>query len=105
MFEKYNKTVGGALSEEQFEKIVKLLLEEKVDYEFGTTLVKELHTKEDILGIFKSIKGAKVYYLQRLKNDVGLLSSTQLSPFEEEEVKEIIKEGRKFVNVVYRPLA
>jgi hypothetical protein len=35
-----------------------------IDYEFRTTLVKELHSLEDIYGIKDMIKGAKKYFLQ-----------------------------------------
>ena len=42
----------------------KILLEGCVDYEFRTTVVRELHTFADLAAIAESIKGAKRYYLQ-----------------------------------------
>jgi len=104
-FEKYNEIVGGVLTKEAFENVrksIKLLLEGKVDYEFRTTLVKEFHTKEDIIEICKAIRGARVYFLQKLKNDVELLCGKKLTPFEEEEIEEIVSEGQKYTKVVYR---
>ena len=41
-----------------------LLLEERVDYEFRTTVVKEFHSFEDMLAIAEWLQGAKRYYLQ-----------------------------------------
>ncbi len=46
-------------------KSIKILLENKVDYEFRTTVVEGLHTKEDLIEISKLIKGAPRYFLQK----------------------------------------
>lgn len=66
--EKYCATVG--LNEQVFdihriEESISFLLEDTVDYEFRTTVVKEMHQKEDLLSIASWIKGAKHYYLQQ----------------------------------------
>lgn len=53
----------------QVEKSVNLLLENKISYEFRTTLVKEFHTKNEIKDIASWIKGAKKYCLQKFVND------------------------------------
>ena len=102
-FEKWYEITGGVLTEELFENIKKsinFLLEGKVDYEFRTTLIKEFHTKEDIIEICKKIKKAKVYYLQNYeKTESGTISGKDFTPFSEEEIKEIIKEGKKYTNI------
>ena len=43
---------------------VEFLMSGVVDYEFRTTIVKELHNEEDIQDIVSWIGGAKKYYLQ-----------------------------------------
>ena len=43
---------------------IKLLLSCGIDYEFRTTVVKELFEKEDLSKIASMIKGSKSYYLQ-----------------------------------------
>ena len=43
---------------------VDYLLTNPIPYEFRTTIVKEFHTKEDMIEIAKWIKGARAYYLQ-----------------------------------------
>lgn len=103
-FEKYDRVVGNVLTREMFENVkksVNFLLKEG-NCEFRTTLVKEFHTKRDVIEICKAIRGARVYYLQKLKNDVELICKERLAPFNESEVEEITEEGRKFVNIAYR---
>ena len=43
---------------------ISLLLHSKIDYEFRTTVVDELHTIDDFSAIAQWIAGAKAYYLQ-----------------------------------------
>lgn len=45
-------------------KSIKYLLENHVDYEFRTTLVKEFHTVDNIKAIAPYLSGAKRYFLQ-----------------------------------------
>jgi pyruvate formate lyase activating enzyme len=40
----------------------------------ATTIVKQLHTAEDILSIGRWIKGAKAYFLQSYKESADILS-------------------------------
>jgi pyruvate formate lyase activating enzyme len=103
-FEKYKEITGLVLTRKMFENIkksVKILISGKVDYELRTTIMKEFHKKEDILEISKEIQGAKVYYLQNYQKN-HTISGKTFTPFEEKEIEEIVKEGRKFVNIKYR---
>lgn len=61
---KYDAVCGVLADMEKIQRSVALLLEEKVDYEFRTTLVKEFHSMEDVCKIGDWILGAKNYYLQ-----------------------------------------
>ena len=63
--EKYSSTcnlIGLDIS--KIEKSVEILMESKVEYEFRTTVVKELHEIVDFIKIGEWIKGAKKYYIQ-----------------------------------------
>jgi len=62
--EKYEKAVGVKIDKEKIEKSINLLKEEGVDYEFRTTVVSKIHSKEDIVKIAKWIGPANRYYLQ-----------------------------------------
>lgn len=55
------------------ETSVSYLLEENVDYEFRTTVVRELHNAQDFVEISQWIKGAKAYYLQAYKDSAEVL--------------------------------
>ena len=104
VFEKYNEITGKVLTKKGFESIkesIGILLEGKVDYEFRTTIMKEFHTKEDILEICKAIRKAKVYFLQNYQKN-STISGKVFTPFKEEEILEIVKEGQKFANIKFR---
>lgn len=62
---KYKITTGtDHLLREKINDSIDYIMQSNCDYEFRTTIMKELHTKEDILSICKRIQGAKAYYLQ-----------------------------------------
>lgn len=106
VFEKWYEITGRRLTKKMFEEIkksIQYLIRGEKDYEFRTTLVKEFHTKEDIIEICKEIKGAKVYYLQNFEEKNYTLSGKKFTPFLEEEIKEIIEEGKKYTNIKPRP--
>ena len=67
--EKYNLTAGGMINVDNVKQSVNLLLnQDLVDYEFRTTVVKELHDKSDFKAISAFIAGAKRYFLQQYKD-------------------------------------
>jgi pyruvate formate lyase activating enzyme len=103
-FEKYKEITGGVLTKKMLENIrnsAKILNSGRVDFEFRTTIMKEFHQKEDILEICREIQGAKIYYLQNYQKN-KTISGKNFTPFPENEIEEIVKEGQKFVNVKYR---
>ena len=88
--EKYSLTAGCEVDIEKVKKSVSLLLSEKVDYEFRTTVVKELHSEEDFLRISEWISGAKRYFLQTFK-DSGDLIGSGFSAYSEAETEALLK--------------
>ena len=52
---------------------VDFLLHGKLDYEFRTTVVRELHSEEDFHKIGVWLKGAKAYYLQAYRDSDEVL--------------------------------
>ena len=67
-----------------------ILLENKVEYEFRTTVVRELHEKDDFHDIGKWISGAKRYFLQQFKDSGDLISSSGFSAYDKDEMEEIL---------------
>lgn len=93
----YAETAGvPGLDLAPIEKSVHFLMEGKVDYEFRTTVVKELHTKADFMEIGQWLKGAKRYFLQSFK-DSGDILTPGLSAPEKEELLEV--RGRLLVDI------
>lgn len=95
--ESYAKTVG--LSEIDIERIaesVTILMESGVDYEFRTTLVRELHTTEDVRSIGKWISGAKRYFLQTYEDSGDVISPT-FSGYDKNETEYLLNMLREYV--------
>ena len=65
--ERYNKFVGRKVDVGKIQKSINILKKGKVDYEFRSTLVSSLHSKEEVLKMAKWIRGSKKYYLQNFK--------------------------------------
>lgn len=66
--EKYSVTAGiGQIDMDAIRESVEFLKSGEVDYEFRTTIVKELHKKEDIQKIGKWLSGSRRYFLQAYK--------------------------------------
>lgn len=61
---KYEKACGVAVDVEKIKQSVEFLKQGEIPYEFRTTVVKELHTGEDILEIGRYLRGASKYFLQ-----------------------------------------
>ena len=79
--ERYAETVGvNGFDISPVEESVEFLKSGAVDYEFRTTVVKELHTEEDIERIGEWLCGAPRYYLQRFKDSGNLISPGYSEP-------------------------
>ena len=98
---KYHETVG--LNEHVFdihriEESVSFLLSGEVDYEFRTTVVKELHTKEDLLSLAKWIKSAKNYYLQQYVDSENVIDR-KWSAYNKEEMEDLCNAVKEIIPV------
>ena len=83
----YARTAGlRALDLSAIERSKNLLLEGRIDYEFRTTVVKGLHTRESLLEAARWIEGAKEYYLQEYKDSGNLIRPEGLGAFSNEEM-------------------
>jgi len=77
----------------EIKKSVNLLKNSKIDFEFRTTVVPTIHTKEDFLKIAKWIGGPKVkYYLQNFRPEKTLEPKFEkIKPYPEKYLLEIVK--------------
>ncbi|MBQ4645598.1 MAG: anaerobic ribonucleoside-triphosphate reductase activating protein [Clostridia bacterium] len=98
--EKYGMTVGVEdFDITPIEKSVDFLLQNKVDYEFRTTIVKDFHTIDDIQDIVVWLKGAHKYFLQNFV-DSGDLISGGLEPVSALLLKEMKEKASEFISSV-----
>ena len=73
-FRKYPATCGiEGVDTENIRESIDILMQNRVPYEFRTTVVDEFHTVEDIQDIGVMIKGAPRYYLQTFVDSGGLI--------------------------------
>jgi len=90
--EKYSEIVGREMNIKNIERSVLLLKENKIDYEFRTTIVPSLLKKEDIIKIADWISGAKKYYLQNFRPEKTIDPKFEkIKPYPEEYLLEIQK--------------
>ena len=78
--EKYGVTVGIHKEHTGFDltaidRSVQILMQQRIPYEFRTTIVKELHDENDMLSISQWIAGADAYFLQSYTDSEGVLCS------------------------------
>ena len=78
---------------------IRLIMDSGVDYEFRTTVVKELHTAEDIEAIGRWIRGARGYFLQNFE-DSGNLIGGNFTGFSEEEIRVLARLAAPYVEYI-----
>jgi len=76
------------------------LLSGRVEYEFRTTVVKGLHTRESLIAAAEWIKGAKEYFLQQFKDSGAVLLPEGLGAYNEKEMHELAAAVLPIVPVV-----
>lgn len=95
--EKYPLTCGvAAVDLEKIERSIALLMEQTPDYEFRTTVVRELHEAKDFERIGPMIQGAKRYFLQSFV-DRDTVPFQNLHAPSKEEMEEFARIARRFV--------
>ncbi len=98
---KYSKAAGVDMSDllAEVDSTIDTLLETSVSYEFRTTLVPTLHTKQDVQDICSRVEGCKRLALQNFKCGVETLdpSLSSNTPFSEREMREFLKLAQRVV--------
>jgi pyruvate formate lyase activating enzyme len=95
---KYATLTGEKVILKNIEKSIGLIKNSNIEYEFKTTFVPKLLSKDDIIEIGKWLKGSKRYYLQQFKNDVPVISDEidGLLPYSKEELIDTIEKVKPF---------
>lgn len=87
--EKYAQTAGlKTLDISRIIKSIQLIKESGISYEFRTTVMKEFHSKEDLIIIGEWLKGSEKYVLQNYNPKEGQVEDKIFTPFSKEELSE-----------------
>lgn len=98
---KYSSITQTSVSLENIKESINVLIQNKVDYEFRTTICKELLSIEDIEIIAKEIKGCKKYVLQNFRDGETVLGGqNKFTSYNIEELKEIEKAINLLLNKI-----
>ena len=96
--EKYALTTGTKLYPTEIERSIDIIIEKAPDYEFRTTVVRELHSAQDIADIAKRIKSAKKYFLQSYV-DSGDIIAEGFSAYSASEMLDILENTKKILPI------
>lgn len=97
-FAKYTILAGVSVDTQLIEKTIRLLIDRAKEYEFRTTIIKELHDAQEVSSMAKAISGAKRYILQKFRPDVILDPSFKpYTPCTDEEMKALCASARPYV--------
>ena len=98
----YQSLVGKWADEKKLQESIDILKEGKVDYEFRTTLICEIHTPEILEAMRETLAGAKRLYLQTFRSGITLDPAFKdFHPFSSDEMEDIAKLFRKDVGEVF----
>lgn len=94
--EKYALTAGldESFDISLIERSIDIIMKKAPDYEFRTTVVRELHTPEDLVAISEWITDAKNYFLQKYV-DSGDILAEGFSAYSDGEMLDILGKVRE----------
>lgn len=89
---KYREAAGIMINGSDIDKSIEILKGSKIDFEFRTTVVPTIHTKEDIIQIAKWLSPAKKYYLQNFQPEKTVNPAFEgKRPYSDEDLLDIQK--------------
>ncbi len=78
--DEYDLLTGVKTDTSRIEESIAFLLEGNVDYEFRTTVVRELHKRENFVKIGETIRGCRRYFLQSFVQSEDTIQKGFASP-------------------------
>jgi len=88
-FDSYNKLVGNVLTEKMWENIqesINIIKESEIYYELRTTMVKGLHTCEELKQLIEDVNGVKRFAIQNYSHAETITNNSSYEPFAKEEI-------------------
>ena len=80
---------------------IRLLISSEIDYEFRTTVVKWMHSIEDIKNIMETLKWAKNYFLQNYRKGKTIKQNFEGESFRLEELEEFKRIWEKYIKKIW----
>lgn len=96
-FDKYPLTAGRNIDLNKIKQSINYLMEDHIPYEFRTTIVKELHSLDDMKKMANEINGASKIRLQLFKDSETCIKRG-LHPIDKETALEFIKAFKNHVS-------
>ena len=90
---KYKTATGSDIDINKIKKSIELIKNSGVDYEFRSTIVPGVHSREDVIQMANDIGQAKKYYLQNFRPGKNIDPKfEEIKPYPDEFLAEIVKE-------------
>ncbi len=100
--ENYRELTGPCAYPEFIAKSISILKQNRVEYEFRSTLLQEIHTPEILERMAKLTDGAEKVYLQKFRPAVTLKPEfANHHPFSDEVMEDIAKQFRNYAKQVF----
>lgn len=98
--DKYTLTTGlDQIDLDKINESIEIIKQSGCDYEFRTTIIKELHSSDDILHISQWIAGAKNYTLQSYRETAEVIQPI-FSPHAKETLESFVSIAHKYIQNV-----
>lgn len=99
--EDYEKVTKTKVNTENIKKSIELLMKDKVDYEFRTTIMPDHHDEKIVLAIGKMLKGSKRFVLQQFNPKHCMDQAyNSMNPYPESKLEEFKKMLEPFFSEV-----
>ena len=92
----YRAACGADVDVEKIKKSVELLKTSGIDHEFRTTVVKGIHTADDVVECGKWLGEGEKYFLQSYKVSDDVIAPEGLSAFSDEELAKMLAATKEF---------
>jgi len=97
---KYDLATGVKVDLDKIKESIEIIKGSGVDYEFRSTIVPSIHTKEDVIQMAKDISPAKKYYLQNFRGEKTIDPRfEEIKPYAKDFLLEIQKEISSFFEI------
>lgn len=92
----YAKACGTDVDTEKIQKSIEILKSSGIEHEFRTTVVKGIHTADDIAECAALIGADENYFLQNYKESEDIIAPEGLASFTHDELDQILAAAQKF---------